>query len=154
MQQRLGIAIAAVLAAALVHFSFAAMAQGVGQSEVKQIQLTEKQLQGVVAAQKDVAAVLGLHRSTVFGWGTNSKKARAARLIRSGGILFSGKGWPLRGSVMTRPGSSDEKSPLRKATGGTRAMGLEMPDTWRPDSQLKKKKLRSLNIGPPMLAPN
>jgi len=58
MQQRLGIAIAAVLAAALVHFSFAAMAQGVGHSEVKQIQLTEKQLQGVVAAQKDVAAVL------------------------------------------------------------------------------------------------
>src|SRR6266516_632645 len=58
MQQRLGIAIAAVLAAALVHLSFAAMAQGVGHSEVKQIQLTEKQVQGVVAAQKDVAAVL------------------------------------------------------------------------------------------------
>jgi homoserine dehydrogenase len=58
MQQRLGIAIAAVLAAALVHFSFAATAQGVGHSEVKQIQLTEKQLQGVIAAQKDVAMVL------------------------------------------------------------------------------------------------
>jgi homoserine dehydrogenase len=57
MQQRLGVTIAAVMAAALVHFSPAAMAQGVGHSEVKQIQLTEKQVQGVVAAQKDVAAV-------------------------------------------------------------------------------------------------
>ena len=58
MQQRFGIAIAAVVAAALVHFSFAAMAQSVGHSEAKQIQLTEKQVQGVIAAQKDVAAVL------------------------------------------------------------------------------------------------
>jgi hypothetical protein len=57
MQQRLGIAMAAVAAAALVHFAFAAMAQSLGHSEVKQIQLTEKQVQGVIAAQKDVAAV-------------------------------------------------------------------------------------------------
>ena len=58
MQHRFGMAIAAGVAFALVHFSFAAMAQGLGHSEVKQIQLTEKQLQGVIAAQKDVAAVL------------------------------------------------------------------------------------------------
>src|SRR5262249_515105 len=58
VEQRLAMAIAAGVAFALVHFSFAAIAQGLGHSEVKQIQLTEKQLQGVVAAQKDVAAVL------------------------------------------------------------------------------------------------
>ena len=57
MQQRLGLAIAALLATAIVHFSSAVMAQG-GRSEVKQIQLTEKQVQGVIAAQKDVSAIL------------------------------------------------------------------------------------------------
>jgi homoserine dehydrogenase len=56
MQQGLGVAIAAFVA--LVHFSTAAAAQPAGHSEVKQIQLTEKQIQGVVAAQKDVAAIL------------------------------------------------------------------------------------------------
>jgi homoserine dehydrogenase len=58
MQQGLGVIIAAFVAAALVHFSTAAMAQPAGHSEVKQIQLTEKQIQGVVAAQKDVSAIL------------------------------------------------------------------------------------------------
>src|SRR5262245_26202980 len=57
MQHRFGMAIAAGVAFALVHFSFAAMAQGLGHSEVKQIQLTENQLQGAIAAQKDAAAV-------------------------------------------------------------------------------------------------
>jgi hypothetical protein len=57
MQQRLGVTIAALVAAALVHVSSAAMAQGAGHSDVRQIELTEKQVQGVIAAQKDVAAI-------------------------------------------------------------------------------------------------
>ena len=55
MQQRLTIVV--LLAAALAHFSSAATAQSAGQSELKQIQLSEKQVQGVISAQKDVAAV-------------------------------------------------------------------------------------------------
>src|SRR5215467_2607649 len=58
MQQRLGVTIAALMAAALVHVSGAAMAQGAGHSDVRQIELTEKQVQGVIAAQKDVSAIL------------------------------------------------------------------------------------------------
>ena len=58
MQQRFGVVIAAVVAAALVHFSTPVMAQSAGHSEVKQIQLTEKQVQAVIAAQKDVSAIL------------------------------------------------------------------------------------------------
>src|SRR5215831_5343123 len=58
MQQRLGLTVVAVLAAVLVHFAGAVMAQPGGRPEVKQIQLTEKQVQGVVAAQKDISAVL------------------------------------------------------------------------------------------------
>ena len=57
MQQRLGVTIAALVAAALVHVSSAAMAQGAGHSDVRQIELSEKQVQGVIAAQKDVAAI-------------------------------------------------------------------------------------------------
>ena len=57
MQQRLGVTIAALVAAGLVHVSSAAMAQGAGHSDVRQIELTEKQVQGVIAAQKDVAAI-------------------------------------------------------------------------------------------------
>jgi hypothetical protein len=56
MQQRFLLTIAALLAAAFVHLS-AAMAQG-GHPDVKQIQLTEKQVQGVISAQKDVSAIL------------------------------------------------------------------------------------------------
>src|SRR3989454_6054413 len=55
MQQRLTIVV--LLAAALAHFSSAATAQSAGQSELKQIQLSEKQVQGVISAQKDVAAI-------------------------------------------------------------------------------------------------
>jgi len=58
MRQRLGLTIVAILAAALVQFAGAAMAQPGGRPDVKQIQLTEKQVQGVVAAQKDISAVL------------------------------------------------------------------------------------------------
>jgi len=57
MQHRLGVTIAALVAAALVHVSSAAMAQGAGHADVRQIELTEKQVQGVIAAQKDVAAI-------------------------------------------------------------------------------------------------
>jgi hypothetical protein len=57
MQQRLGVTIAALVAAALVHVSSAAMGQGAGHSDVRQIELSEKQVQGVIAAQKDVAAI-------------------------------------------------------------------------------------------------
>jgi hypothetical protein len=57
MQQRFGVTIAALVAATFVHVSSAAMAQGAGHSDVRQIELTEKQVQGVIAAQKDVAAI-------------------------------------------------------------------------------------------------
>jgi len=57
MQQRLGVTIAALVAAALVHVSSAVIAQDAGHSDVRQIELTEKQVQGVIAAQKDVAAI-------------------------------------------------------------------------------------------------
>jgi hypothetical protein len=57
MQQRLRLIIALFLAGALAHFSAAATAQSAGHSELKQIQLTEKQVQGVISAQKDVAAI-------------------------------------------------------------------------------------------------
>ncbi|MBV8287324.1 MAG: hypothetical protein JOZ35_10415, partial [Hyphomicrobiales bacterium] len=49
--------IAALVAAALVHVSSAAMAQGAGHSVVRETATTEKQVQGVIAAQKDVAAI-------------------------------------------------------------------------------------------------
>jgi hypothetical protein len=55
--RRLGLTIAALLAAALVPVATAAVAQSQGHSELKQIQLTEKQVQGVIAAQKDVGAI-------------------------------------------------------------------------------------------------
>src|SRR5260370_17256426 len=57
LQQRLGVTMAALVAAALVHVSSAAIAQDAGHSDVRQIELTEKQVQGVIAAQKDVAAI-------------------------------------------------------------------------------------------------
>src|SRR5262249_3066884 len=57
MQQRFGVIIAALVAAALVHVSSDALAQGAGHSDVRHSELTEKQVQGVIAAQKDVAAV-------------------------------------------------------------------------------------------------
>jgi len=53
MQQVLRAVMAAFAAVALVHFAGAAMAQ----APVKQIRLTEKQVQGFIAAQKDMAAV-------------------------------------------------------------------------------------------------
>ena len=52
MQQMLRLVIAAVAAVALAHFSGAAMAQ-----PVKQIKLSEAQVEGFIAAQKDMAAV-------------------------------------------------------------------------------------------------
>src|SRR5262249_59129802 len=55
MQQRL--AIGALLAASLLYFSGAATAQLGARPEARQIQLTEKQVQGIIAAQKDVSAV-------------------------------------------------------------------------------------------------
>jgi homoserine dehydrogenase len=57
MQQRLRLTMVALLAATLAHFSTAATAQSAGHSELKQIQLSEKQVQGVISAQKDVAAI-------------------------------------------------------------------------------------------------
>ena len=53
MQQMFRFMIAAVVAVALVHFSGDAVAQGA----VKQIKLTDKQIEGFVAAQKDMSAV-------------------------------------------------------------------------------------------------
>ena len=56
MQPMLRTMIAAVAAVTLL--STAATAQtGPGQPDMKQIQLTEKQVQGVIAAQKDVSAI-------------------------------------------------------------------------------------------------
>ena len=53
MQQMLRLMIAALVAVALTHFSGVAAAQGA----VKQIKLTDKQIEGFIAAQKDMAAV-------------------------------------------------------------------------------------------------
>ena len=53
MQQVLRAVMVAFAAVALVHFAGAASAQ----APVKQIRLTEKQVQGFIAAQKDMAAV-------------------------------------------------------------------------------------------------
>jgi hypothetical protein len=53
LQQGLRAVMAAFAAVALVHFSGAAMAQ----APVKQIRVTEKQVQGFIVAQKDMAAV-------------------------------------------------------------------------------------------------
>src|SRR5215468_10440974 len=55
MQQRMTIAV--LLAASLFCFSGAASAQLGARPEVRQIQLTEKQVQGTIAAQKDGSAV-------------------------------------------------------------------------------------------------
>ena len=55
MQQRL--AIGALLAASLLYFSGAATAQLGARPEARQIQLTERQVQSIIAAQKDVSAV-------------------------------------------------------------------------------------------------
>src|SRR5262245_57907596 len=55
MQQPLTIAV--LLAASLLYLSGAASAQLGARPEVRQIQLTEKQVQGIIAAQKDVSAV-------------------------------------------------------------------------------------------------
>src|SRR5262245_25948042 len=57
MQQGLRLTLVALLAATLAHVSTAATAQSAAQSELKQIQLSEKQVQGVISAQKDVAAI-------------------------------------------------------------------------------------------------
>jgi soluble cytochrome b562 len=53
MQQMLRLVIAAFLAAAFMHFAGVATAQ----SAVKQIKLTDKQIEGFIAAQKDMSAI-------------------------------------------------------------------------------------------------
>jgi hypothetical protein len=55
MSQILRLLSAAVAAVAIVHFSGAASAQA--PTPVKQIKLTEKQVEGFIAAQKDMAAI-------------------------------------------------------------------------------------------------
>jgi homoserine dehydrogenase len=58
MQQLLRVLTAALMTVALVHLSTAATAQPVGEPVAKQIQLTEKQVLGFIAAQKDMAPIL------------------------------------------------------------------------------------------------
>ena len=58
MQQLLRVLTAAVMTVALVHLSTAATAQPAGEPLPKQIQLTEKQVLGFIAAQKDMAPIL------------------------------------------------------------------------------------------------
>jgi hypothetical protein len=58
MQQMLRVMVAAVVAVTLFDFSTAATAQSPVQPVVKQIKLTEKQVQGFIAAQKDMSTVL------------------------------------------------------------------------------------------------
>ena len=55
MVQRLSVGV--LLAASLLYFSGAACAQIGTRPEVRQIQLTDKQVQGIIAAQKDVSTV-------------------------------------------------------------------------------------------------
>ena len=58
MQQMLRVMVAALVAATLTDFSAPATAQSPVQPAVKQIKLTEKQVQGFIAAQKDMSKVL------------------------------------------------------------------------------------------------
>jgi predicted house-cleaning noncanonical NTP pyrophosphatase (MazG superfamily) len=59
MHQVVRIMLAAFVAVALVHTSGAATAQPVGMPPaIKQIKLTEKQIEGFIAAQKDVSPIL------------------------------------------------------------------------------------------------
>src|SRR3954468_16396022 len=58
MHQRLRVLTAAVMTVALVHLCTAATAQPSGEPLPKQIQLTEKQVLGFIAAQKDMAPIL------------------------------------------------------------------------------------------------
>ena len=58
MHQLLRVLTAAVMTVALVHLSTAATAQPAGEPAAKQIQLTEKQVLGFIAAQKDMAPIL------------------------------------------------------------------------------------------------
>ena len=53
MQQMFRLMIAAIVAVAVTHFAGAAMAQ----NAVKQIKLTDKQIEGFIAAQKDMSSV-------------------------------------------------------------------------------------------------
>jgi hypothetical protein len=53
MQQMFRLMLAAIVAAAVTHFAGVAMAQ----NAVKQIKLTDKQVEGFIAAQKDMSAV-------------------------------------------------------------------------------------------------
>src|SRR3954470_12742217 len=78
--------------------------------------------------------------------------------MRLAGMMFPANGAPVVGSLMTAV--EEEKLPVRKAAGGISAWPPNEPATWRPDSQLKKKKvlffpLNTLGIhtGPPRLAP-
>ena len=58
MRQMFHVVLAAVAALALAHFSTAAMAQApLPPTTVKQIKLTEKQIQGFIAADKEMRAV-------------------------------------------------------------------------------------------------
>jgi hypothetical protein len=58
MQQLLRVLTAAVMTVAVVHLSTEATAQPAGEPAAKQIQLTEKQVLGFIAAQKDMAPIL------------------------------------------------------------------------------------------------
>ena len=58
MQQLLRVLTAALMTVALVYLSTAATAQPAGEPVAKQIQLTEKQVLGFIAAQKDMAPIL------------------------------------------------------------------------------------------------
>ena len=58
MQQLLRVLTAAVMTVACRHLSTAATAQPAGEPVAKQIQLTEKQVLGFIAAQKDMAPIL------------------------------------------------------------------------------------------------
>ena len=58
MQKLLRVLTAAFMTVAFVHLSTAASAQPAGEPVAKQIQLTEKQVLGFIAAQKDMAPIL------------------------------------------------------------------------------------------------
>src|SRR5690242_4235809 len=95
-----------------------------------------------------------------FGWGTNCERnVLAYGAIRLAGMIFPAKGRRVVGSIIIA--FEPAKLPVRYAMGGTCTWFPNVPDIWRPDSQLKKKKVRlrpSYNFGnstgPPRLAPN
>ena len=96
MQQMLRLMIAAARGCRVRAFAGAAMAQG---RTVKQIKLTDKQIEGFIAAQKDMAAVAEKMQGS-------SRQARSQGAGRARGHRQEARLARLRASMTTSPPTS------------------------------------------------